>query len=86
MLSQRSHLTAFASPVNLITDPNWQTIVQDQQPTHFSLLNVTIPVSSSFTIPPAMQASAQAGSAQCRHWRGIVMIPPISRFSSSGIT
>jgi hypothetical protein len=44
--------------------PMGHTIMQDQQPTHFSILMMMSPVSSSLRMPPEMQAAAQAGSSQ----------------------
>jgi hypothetical protein len=51
--------------------PIGHTMMQDQQPTHFSRLTRISPVDSSLRMPPEMQAPAQAGSSQCRHWIAI---------------
>jgi hypothetical protein len=44
--------------------PKGQFMTQDQQPTHFSGWWITLPVSLSRTMAPAMQASTQWGSVQ----------------------
>jgi hypothetical protein len=48
--------------------PYGQTIMQVQQPMHFSALCVTNPVSSSLRMAPERQAVTQGASSQCLHW------------------
>ena len=64
----KSHLATTWPSLSIFMAPYGQTIMQVQQPMHFSLLWVTWPVFSSFCIAPDKQAVTHGASSQWRHW------------------
>jgi hypothetical protein len=85
---QRSHFSAWCLFPFRLMAPTGHTIMQDQQPTHFSRSTIMFPVPSSLRMPPEMQARAHTGSSQWRHWMAIARTRrsvPLSSIASTWI-